>query len=405
MRFRFRTYTSLLILLVAFIANPSALAVGEKNEAARTLAKLLPQKLDETVVAVGATQDADGYDESGVSEKFAITNRAQRLYRTSEGTPFELTLIQAGTSSAAYAMLTAAAAQLRSTGENLDPIAGVGDYGFTSARRAIFSRDAYFVQLEAANTEGEFDSALLTRAAGSFDANLLKQGAGDEGVPVLVQHLPALESVRPQARYAVTLAGLQDAVGSQQVFEGYDFGGGSEAVIAPYPSGTNAPAQLVIIEHLTPQLAADNDRFVASRTNEFRNSGASVPYVHRRVGNYMVFVFGAASEEKANELIGGVKYEQDVRWLGDNPFAQERAQKAYVAMSLSVLINSLKSAGLGVLLCLGVGGLLGSVIFMRRRAQSELASTYTDAGGMVRLGIDNLTSHDDALRMLPPAEK
>jgi len=76
-----------------------------------------------------------------------------------------------------------------------------------------------------------------------------------------------------------------------------------------------------------------------------------------------------------------------------------------VMMSLNVLLNSLKSAGLGVLLCLSVGGILGSIIFMRRRAQSEQASTYSDAGGMVRLGIDNLTSHDDAIRMLPPAEK
>lgn len=405
MRSRFRIYTALLLLLVAFIASPPALAVPKEKEAARALAKLLPQKLDETVVAVGATRAADEYNNSGVSEKFAVTHGAQRLYRTPEGASFDLTLIQAGTSSAAYALLTATAAQLRGTGENPVVIAGVGNYGFASARRVIFSRDAYFVQLEAANTEGEFDSASLARAAASFDANLLKQGAGDEGAPVLVQHLPALESVRPQARYAVTLTGLQDAVGRQAVFEGYDFGGGSEAVVAPYPSEAGAPAQLVIIEHLTPQLAADNDRFVAIRTNELHNSGASVPYVHRRVGNYMVFVFGAASEEKANELIGGVKYEQDVRWLGDNPFAQERAQKAYVAMSLSVLINSLKSAGLGVLLCLGVGGLLGSIIFMRRRAQSDRASTYTDAGGMVRLGIDNLTSHDDALRMLPTAEK
>jgi hypothetical protein len=406
LRFRFRVYTALLLSLAAFVASPSALAVPKEKEALRAIAKMLPKQLDETIIANGTAQPTNDYKDFGASEKFAITDGARRLYRAQEnGATFELTLTQARTSSAAYALLTSVAAQMRDSRAELEAIAGVGDYGFVSPRRVIFSRDNYFVRLEATNADEAFDTATLTRAAQSFDAGLLKQGASDEGVPVLVRHLPALESVRPQALYAVTLDGLQDAVKRQTVFEGYDFSGGTEAVIAPYTSGTNAPAQLVIIEHLTPQIAADNDRFVANRTNELRNSGAPVSYVYRRVGNYMVFVFGAASEAAANELIGGVKYEQDVRWLGDNPFAQQRAERAYAMMSLNVLLSSLKSAGLGVLLCLGVGTILGSIIFMRRRTQSEQSSAYSDAGGMVRLGIDNLTAHDDAIRMLPPAKK
>lgn len=404
MRFRFRTNLLLLLLFVASVASNSALAAPKETEAARAFAKLLPQRLDETILAVSGMVLANEYKDSSTSEKFVITNRAQRLYRAPSGATFELTLTQTRTSAAAYALLTTTAAQLSGEQATLDLIAAVGDYGFTSPRHVIFYRDVFFAQLEAVNVNSEVDTAALTQAAQSFDANLIKQGAGDEGVPVLVEHLPEVETARPQARYAVTLAGLQEVVGRQPIFEGYDFSGGTEAVIAPYASEAGTPAQLVIIEHLTPQLAADNERFVAGRTNELRNSGAPVAYVHRRVGNYMVFAFGAATEKAANDLIGKVKYEQDVRWLGDNPFAQERAQRAYAMMSLNVLLSSLKSAGLGVMLCLGVGGILGSVIFMRRRAISEQASTYSDAGGMVRLGIDNLTTHD-TVKMLPPTEK
>ncbi len=102
----------------------------------------------------------------------------------------------------------------------------------------------------------------------------------------------------------------------------------------------------------------------------------------------------------AERLAGQVKYEKDVRWLGDNPHAYERHNRAWINMSASVLINTVKAAGLAILLCLGVGGLFGAIIFRRRRAQAALAQSYSDAGGMMRLDLD-----DHAAKLLGHGEK
>jgi hypothetical protein len=39
---------------------------------------------------------------------------------------------------------------------------------------------------------------------------------------------------------------------------------------------------------------------------------------------------------------------------------------------------------------LGVGGVIGGVIFLRRRAQSTEREVFSDAGGMLRLELEDL---------------
>jgi hypothetical protein len=393
----------LALFLLTLITAPLVFGIPIAKEG-KKLIELLPSRLGEQAIASGKPQPAQLNEQTRAN--FLITDGARRTYRIADGKALMLEVARTRTGAAAYALVTAAAEQMRGeTNAVFNALEGVGAYGFSLGKRVVFFRGANFVTLEAtAQNQEATDYSYIAQAAKEFDSLLIKEGASDEDVPVLVMHLPAWEQAQQRAIYAVTLDGLQEAIGRQPILQGYDFGGGTEAVVAPYPSESNTTARLVIIEHLTPQFAADNERFIAARANELRSSGAPVP-AHRRIGNYLVFAFGAPTEAAATELIGQVKYEQDVRWLGDNPFAQERANRAYTMMSINVLLSSLKSAGIGILLCLSIGSIVGSIIFMRRRAESLAASTYSDAGGMVRLGIDNLTQQEDPARLLSSGGK
>ncbi len=214
----------------------------------------------------------------------------------------------------------------------------------------------------------------------------LGDAGADDGVPAIVKHLPGWETARAGATYARSFEELRKGAGDEPVLEAVPFAKGTEAVSADY----GAAGRLVIVEFLTPQFAADADRAINSRIDELRAAQKSVPSVYQRKGNYAVFVFGARDEAAARSLVGQVHYEKDVRWLGRDPHANERANRLWINMSASVLINTVKAAGLSILLCLAVGGLFGTLFFRRRRA--ALATRYTDAGGMMRLNLDENTN-------------
>ena len=87
---------------------------------------------------------------------------------------------------------------------------------------------------------------------------------------------------------------LAKALGERSVLELISFEGGTEAVTADYDEG-----KLLIVEYSTPQFSIDAD----NRIKQFLTENPQDPPVYsRRVGNYEVFVFDAASESKADSL-------------------------------------------------------------------------------------------------------
>jgi hypothetical protein len=99
-----------------------------------------------------------------------------------------------------------------------------------------------------------------------------------------------------------------------------------------------------------------------------------------------------------------VKWEKDVRWLGHNPYAAEKATRAYAATMGGVILGALITTGTAILVCLGVGGLIGGAIFFRRRARQTEQEIYSDAGGMVRLNIEDLNTPPTSAKLLKTAE-
>ncbi|MBV9958211.1 MAG: hypothetical protein JO360_07310, partial [Acidobacteria bacterium] len=179
-----------------------------------------------------------------------------------------------------------------------------------------------------------------------------------------------------------------------------NFTGGAEAVTATYGN-----ERLVIIENTTPQLATENDARINAKINELKSSGQPVPSAYRRVGNYSVFVFDAPDEATAAQLIDKISYEQVVQWLGNNPHWMERAEREYRQTTAGVILSVIKGTGLSLLICLGIGGIFGSIVFRRRRAQAAMTEAYSDAGGMLRLNLDEMTPQADPSRLLGKGER
>jgi hypothetical protein len=215
----------------------------------------------------------------------------------------------------------------------------------------------------------------------------------DDETPVLVKHLPNWESVAKQASYVVTLEGLKAVVANQPILDSINFEGGTEAVAANY-----GQAQMVIVEFATPQFSVESDQRIAAKIQELKSQSQPVPSGYRRVGNYSVFVFGAADEASASQLIDQVQYQKMVQWLGEDPHLASRLQRYFAETSAGVLVAVLKSSGVSLLACLGIGGLFGFLLFRHRRGQKS--AVFSDAGGQVRLNLDDLTGAPDPSRLL-----
>ena len=110
-------------------------------------------------------------------------------------------------------------------------------------------------------------------------------------------------------------------------------------------------------------------------------------------------------QAKANQLIDQVKYEQVVSWLGDNPNILKEAEKHYVRTTLGVLIAVLKASGFALIACFGTGALIGTLLFTRRRAQQQEVGAFSDAGGMLRLNLDEMTPQTNPARLLGPQSR
>lgn len=219
---------------------------------------------------------------------------------------------------------------------------------------------------------------------------------GDDGVPVLIKHLPDWENAQKRALLTTQLQELQKTAGNRPVLNEIEFAGGTEAVTAEYDK-----ARLVIVEFHTPQMAVEMDAKIQAKLTELNQPPTQTAY--RKIGNYAVFVFDASDEQKANTLLDGVSYEKQVQWLGDNPYphiAAVRKEREYIMTTGGIIVTVLQTAGIAVLLALGLGGVLGAVVFYRRRQQQALGNVYSDAGGMLRLNLDEIATQTSPSRLI-----
>lgn len=205
-----------------------------------------------------------------------------------------------------------------------------------------------------------------------------------DGQPVLLKHLPDAEIVSSRAKFIKSSAELRQAVGDRAVLKIIDFAGGTEAAAADYAAG-----KLVIVEFTNPQgsIGADQkiQQFIAQ-------GGADIPTAYRRIGNYNAFVFDGSDQAAAAALLDLVKYEKNVQWLGEDPFLLKRVEKYFVTTTRDIFISTV------VVIVLGIGGSIlaglvaGYFYFRFRDNRRAKTAAFSDAGGLTRLNIDELTS-------------
>ena len=216
---------------------------------------------------------------------------------------------------------------------------------------------------------------------GQPDAVNSQEVSESDGLPVIVKHLPEQGRVPGSAAFLGDAGTLRATVGDRPVTQLIELGGGTEAATAVYPEG-----RLLIVEYTTPQAAAAADE-------AFRQSiqQAERPIAYRRVGNYSVFVFDPADEQAAGALIDQVKYEKRVQWLGEDPFLVQKLERAFVYTTRDIFTSTVLVIifGIGGSIVAGLG--VGYAYFLVREHQRARRTRFSDAGGLTRLNLDDLS--------------
>jgi hypothetical protein len=327
------------------------------------------------------------------------------LFFSSPGKPFEFRLVKADATqkewvtpngerllvkrtelpseSKAYEVFSLAAAEARAKEPGIEIEDAPGTAGFATKDQVVFFKGLSFVTVTSLKPAP--DSTNLNKLA-QIVSDSIDKGEGD--IPVLIKHLPEPDRAQKNAVYLNSFNTLTSLAPQQGVLTAVQGDGNADAALT-----TLAAGKVLIVEFNTPQLASDNDKRIIERIQELWKLGQPAPTAYRRVGNYSVFVFDAPDEQTAKQLIDQVKYEQVVSWLGENPNILRAAEERYINTTLGVLVTVLKASGYALVGCLGFGGLIGALLFTYRRSQQKTVTAYSDAGGMLRLNLDELTGN------------
>lgn len=204
-----------------------------------------------------------------------------------------------------------------------------------------------------------------------------------DGVPVILKHLPAYESIAQKARFINSKTQLWEAIGERRVLDPIIFGAGTEAAFAAYPAGN-----LLIVEYTNPQASIDTD---AAVLNLISQSPGDAPTAYRRVGNYNVFVFDGPDEAAAAALVDQIRYQKMVHWLGDDPYMLKRLERYMAVTTRDIALSTVYFIVVGLLAAAAAGIIAGLIYFRFRDQRRANSAAFSDAGGLTRLNLDGLS--------------
>ena len=387
-------FTKFALFVCLLFTLPATYAFGDTPDP-EVLKLLFPRQIGAFSLA-GLPTATDSTGSPQEHELMAVGNldafEARAEYLGKRNQKFSVEVYRFHQDAQAYSQLTLVLHSLRagnipSTLKNYE----IGTASLESDSQVVFFKGPVFVRITGSlkgNNPG------LHEFAQAFAETLDK---GENEIPALIKHLPDYEESKKTALFLTRFKSLQSFKPDQSVLGAVNTDGNGDAAFVDTGSG-----KVLVVEYNTPQLAKDNDERIIAKIKELWKLGQQAPAAYRRVGNYSVFVFDSPDEATAKGLIDQVKYEQIVQWLGTNPYIYKEAEKQYVETTLGVFIAVVKASGYAFVGCAALGGLLGALLFARRKAQKGLKDAYSDAGGMLRLNIDELTPQTDPSRLLGP---
>jgi hypothetical protein len=279
----------------------------------------------------------------------------------------------------------------------------VGSEGAQFDDQLLFFKGRFFVRISDL-THRSFHGVLAGYDQPIAQALAAKITPGNPAItrPALLDSLPAPAMVANSQRYFLGPESLNSYI--EHAREMFDFAGDTEAVAAEYKQTQSADSKtpseilkIAIVEYHTPQFATDAmARAIGYLSSLPENEQQRL--ILKRVGNYLVEAVNVRDRAMAESLINSVEYPYTVKWLRNplwptnDPF---RVQKA-----AQMLVSTFGLLGLILGTVLVVGTVFGTTIFLKRRKRQQ--QVFSDAGGMLRLDIDQL---ETAMLGLPPARE
>lgn len=408
----FRLATMIVVFLAPLASN--AQAPPEKNAsalsvtplAASGIERLLPDSLagfkatgPPRLVAPDNLSDLVG-DKSEAYREYLVASAAAREYAG-----MRVDIFETKNQFSAFGLFTYNMAGIRNKPAALE----LGSGGARVDGLITFSKGNFFVRVGSAIQKSVRGESRVNETLARAIAESISSASTPVSRPPLLDNLPTESRVSGSEVYFLGPESLNSYVEhGRDIFE---FAGDTEAVLGEYlqPMSSGASTQqatgsattptdsnlkLVIVECHTPQFATDAmtraEAYAAKLSDEERNR-----LIIKRTGNYIVAALGVRDRDFAESLIGSIEYPYTVKWLRNplwptnDPF---RAQKA-----AEMLLSTFGLLGLILLTVLTGGAVFGTTIFLKRRKRQR--EVFSDAGGMLRLDIDQFES---AMLGLPP---
>ena len=220
---------------------------------------------------------------------------------------------------------------------------------------------------------------------------------GPVELPPLPSHLPQQSKVADSEKYLVGPAAIAQLPAFNDLKDIIRFTGGAEATTADYTNG-GGQMSLIIFEYHTPQLASDSYAELKSHFNSLPSQEREHRLI-RRVGNYIIEAVNVRDAKAAQEIIGQIKYTARVYWEGDKstaiPLPYRPPDKAAIEeakRTAQFLFTTFYMIGLAIIGAAMLGILAGGSLFYwrrHRRRKLGLDESFSDAGGTIRLNLDN----------------
>lgn len=277
------------------------------------------------------------------------------------------------------------------------------NHGTLASNRSEFHTGRYLVSIAADPASAPISS--------NFIASLKQTLASEAGeLPSLPKSLPAPSRIAESEKYLVGPTALSQIKSFSHLKDVVSFTGGTEVVTSEYQDG-GGRLNLAIVEYQTPQLATDGHARFASYLDAL-SQPEKEKLIIKRVGNYVIEAVGFTNAAEANTVVNQIKYTPKVYWEGrklsdvpiqfrpPDPAAIEEASK-----TASILIRAFYWIGVMITGAILTGVIAGSTFFYVRRYRRRklgLDDLFSDAGGTVRLNLDEylLQSSDTSVKQI-----
>lgn len=223
--------------------------------------------------------------------------------------------------------------------------------------------------------------------------------------PPLPSHLPTENKISDTDVYLVGSAALMKTDGVSDLKDFVNFSGGTELAIAKYRNGSGV-FNLAIIEYHTPQLATDGYSQFQTYFNNLSTEERSKRLL-KRIGNYVVFTTSNQDIAGVEKIASQIKYNPGIYWegkkLSDIPIAFRPPDPLVieeVSQTAKMLVRTFYWIGVMLFGAVVLGITSGWIFFYwnrYRRRKLGLDNIFSDAGGTVRLNLDDY--------LLPPGDQ